>query len=111
MKKLRNPVKDLPHLLRFLALHLALGAAVGVAFASLVVLSNFSGIKDLIATSEQPYFVLFLLWFMNALTFASLAMGIGVMTLPRDEETCDMRAPGYRREDIEKRRSHEGRRD
>lgn len=87
----------LPRLLRFLGLHMALGIAIGVAFAAMVVLSNVSGIKDLIAASEEPYLVLTLLLVMNALTFASLAMGIAVMTLPF-EDCCDMRDP-HRKEE------------
>jgi hypothetical protein len=71
---------------------MALGLAIGVAFASLVILSNASGLKDLIANSSEPYLVLALLYVMNALTFASAAMGIAVMTLPSDAPV-DMRDP------------------
>ena len=89
---------NVPKLLRFLGLHLALGAATGVAFAAIVIMSNVSGIKTLIAESSSPYLVLALLYGMNALTFASLAMAVGVMTLPFDS-TCDMRAPEDRDDD------------
>lgn len=87
-----------PKLLRFLGLHLALGAAIGVAFAALVIMSNVSGIKTLIAESSSPYLVLTLLYAMNALTFASLGMAIGVMTLPLDPG-CDMSDPEDRDDD------------
>lgn len=73
-----------PRLLWFLGLNLVIGAAIGVAFASVVVLLNTGGIKDLIAGSREPFFALFLLYAMNALTFASLAMGVAVMRLPYD---------------------------
>lgn len=88
----------MPRLLRFLGLHLAMGVAVGVAFAAIVILSNVSGIKTLIADSSSPYLVLALLYIMNALTFGSIAMGIGVMTLPMDRG-CDMRDPEDRPDD------------
>ncbi len=82
----------LPKLLRFLGEHLAFGVAVGIAFAALVLMSNISGIKNLIEDSENPYLAVALLYAMNALTFASLSMGIAVMTLPMDSP-CDMRDP------------------
>lgn len=89
---------NIPQLVRFLALHLGLGIAIGVAFASLVIMSNVSGIKTLIAESSNPYLVLVLLYASNALTFGSLAMAIGVMTLPFDGG-CDMRDPEDRGDD------------
>lgn len=79
-----------PKLVSFLAVHLAFGAAVGVAFASLVVISNVSDIKTLIADSSEPYLALGLLYAMNMLTFGAMAMAVGVMTLPLDAP-CDMR--------------------
>jgi len=82
----------LPKLLRFLGEHLVFGVAVGVAFAALVLMSNISGIKNLIEASANPYLAVALLYAMNALTFASLSMGIAVMTLPMDAP-CDMRDP------------------
>lgn len=89
---------NIPKLVRFLALHLALGAAIGVAFASLVIMSDVSGLKTLIADASNPYLVLALLYAMNALTFGALTMAIGVMTLPF-EGGCDMRDPEDRPDD------------
>lgn len=88
----RGAMKSWPKLLSFLALHLALGAAIGVAFASLVIMSNVSDIKTLIAESAEPYLALALLYAMNMLTFGAMAMGVGVMTLPLDAP-CDMSDP------------------
>ena len=82
----------LPYLLRFLGLHMALGMAAGIAFAALVVLFNVGALKDLISTTEQPVLAQFMLYAMFALTFASLAMGVAIMTLPHDD-TDDMRDP------------------
>lgn len=83
---------DWPKLLTFLAVHLAFGAAIGVAFASLVIMSNVSDIKTLIADSAEPYLAVALLYAMNMLTFGAMGMGIGVMTLPLDAP-CDMSDP------------------
>ncbi|MGE0055104.1 MAG: hypothetical protein AB7S74_12920 [Hyphomicrobium sp.] len=91
----------LPTLLRFLSRHLAFGVAVGIAFAALILMSNISGIKDLIEESENPYLAVALLYAMNALTFASLAMGIAVMTMPMDDP-CDMRDPEDKGDDDDK---------
>lgn len=75
----------MPKLFRFLSLHLALGCAVGVIVASGIVTFNIAGIKDLLEGDSEPYVALFLLYAFNMLTYGSLAMGIGVMTLPLDE--------------------------
>lgn len=82
----------LPYLLRFLGAHMAVGLAVGVAFASLVVLADVAGLKRLLATTSEPAVALFLFYVFNALTFAGLVMGVAVMALPM-EGPCDMRDP------------------
>lgn len=80
----------MPKLLIFLALNAALGAGLGVLTASLVVMSNIAGLHDLIVAAREPFVPLLMLYVFNALTFASLAMGIAVMTLPFDGQS-DMR--------------------
>lgn len=74
-----------PRLLRFLGLHLVLGAALGVIVSSALVLSNTGGLKDLLAGDQSPVLGLVLLHFMLALTGGSVAMGVAVMTMPREE--------------------------
>ena len=74
----------LPPLIRFLGLHLILGAAVGVAFVSLLVLMNFAGLKELIADTENPYVALLLIYSFNVVTFGSVTMGVGIMIMPHD---------------------------
>jgi len=81
----------MPYLIRFLGLHCALGAALGVVCAAAVVLSNVAGIKDLLETSNDPVVALAMLYFMFALTFASLTMGAGVMLLPGKDDDRDRR--------------------
>lgn len=71
----------LPRIVRFLGGHMAFGLAVGTAFASALVMTNAGGLKDLIAGDGHPYLAIFVLHFMFALTFASVAMGVGVMTM------------------------------
>lgn len=88
-----KPKPRVPHLLRFLGLHMASGLAVGVLIASLMIFTNLAGLKDLLVEAQEPFIAIFLLYAFNALTFGSVAMGIAVMTMPYDG-ICDMRDPG-----------------
>lgn len=83
---------QMPKLIRFLGLHLATGVALGVIVASLMIMSNLAGLKDLLVEAQEPFVAIFLLYAFNALTFGSVSMGIGIMTLPYDG-VCDMRDP------------------
>lgn len=71
-------------LLEFLAIHAGLGAAVGIAIASGIVLSDFARIGTLLRDSSEPYIPMILFFASFALTFASLKIGIAVMSLPLD---------------------------
>jgi hypothetical protein len=82
-----------PQLIGFLGLHLATGLAIGVIVASLMIMSNLAGLKDLLVEAQEPFVAIFLLYAFNALTFGSVSMGVGIMTLPYDSY-CDMRDPG-----------------
>lgn len=75
-----------PPLIRFLALNLGVGLGIGVALAALIVLGDVGGLKGLIAGAENPWLAMFLLYFMLALTYGSVAMGIAVMTLPYEDK-------------------------
>jgi hypothetical protein len=70
-----------PRLVRFLFLNMMFGVSVGVALAASLILTNAAGLKDLIAGDHSPLLMVFLLEFMFALTFASVATVIAVMTL------------------------------
>lgn len=71
-----------PLLLEFLALHCGIGAAMGIGLAGLVLLSNLGGIRDLLKASSEPYVPMILFFASFALTFASVKMGMAVMSLP-----------------------------
>lgn len=83
----------MPPLIRFLGQHMMFGFAVGVALSSTMVLTNTAGLKDLIAGDGHPYLAVFLFSFMFALTFASVAMGVAVMTM-KDKDTLANGASG-----------------
>jgi hypothetical protein len=94
-----RPAKlQVPTLIRFLGLHLAIGLAIGVFVASLMIWSNLGGLKELLVAEREPFVAIFLLYAFNALTFGSVSMGIGVMTLPYDG-VCDMRDPNDKNEE------------
>ena len=78
-----------PPLLRFLALNLGIGVGIGIAVAALIVIGNVGGLKTLLKTADSPWLAMFLLYFMCALTFGSLSMGVGVMTMPYDKPDAD----------------------
>ena len=71
-----------PRLLRLLGGHLAYGVLIGMAFATVLISNKQLGLLDLMIRTEQPVLAVVMLFFVNALTFGSLSMGIGVMTLP-----------------------------
>lgn len=79
----------IPPLLRFLGLHLALGAAIGIAFVSLIILIDLAGLKKLLLETEDLFVPLLLLYSFNVITFSSVTMGIGIMTLPGGKPPSD----------------------
>jgi hypothetical protein len=83
----------MPPLLRFLGLNLALGAAIGVAVVSSILLTNLAGLRGLIIEAQNPFIPLLLLYSFNIITFSSVTMGIGIMTMPlessRPEDQTD----------------------
>ncbi|MDJ0947970.1 MAG: hypothetical protein QNJ94_03530 [Alphaproteobacteria bacterium] len=71
-------------LLRFLLAHCLLGVLIGTALVALLLATNALGLADLVFGSESPVLAMAMLLGANALTFGSLAMGTGVMSLPYD---------------------------
>lgn len=75
---------SVPPLLRFLGLHLALGAAAGSALVSVGLLTNVGGLNDLVSGDSEPYLALLLLYVFFGLTSAGAVMGVAVMSLGDD---------------------------
>lgn len=90
IRDLRSGVGGASPLLRFLALNSALGAAIGVAIASLIMLTNLAGLRDLLVQDGHPYIALMVLYAPFVLTSAGVVTGIAVMRLPWGAP-CDMR--------------------
>lgn len=71
-----------PSLLTFLGLHCAMGVAVGIVLAAIVVLTDLGGMKQLLTESSEPFIPMFVLFAMFSLTFGALKMGMAIMSLP-----------------------------
>ncbi len=74
-------------LLTFLGLNMLLGAAIGVAFVSVLLLADIGGLKGLVQQSSEPVLPLFLIYIFHMFTFSGVTMGIAVMRLPYDESS------------------------
>lgn len=74
-----------PRIVRYLAVHAAIGIAVGCACAAALLLLDVAGVGTLIAGTSTPLVPIALLFGGFALTFGSLAMGSAIMLLPEQE--------------------------
>lgn len=87
------PQPRLPMLLTFLGLNMLLGAAIGVAFVSVLLLADIGGLKELIQQSSEPILPLFLVYIFHIFTFSGVTMAIAVMRLPYDESSARRLSP------------------
>jgi hypothetical protein len=71
-------------LLRFLAGHLAIGVTVGWSVLGALIALDVGSLGTLIARCDSPVIVVAATAMLFAITFGSLAMGAGVMTLGAD---------------------------
>lgn len=71
-------------LLRLLLSHCALGVAVGLALTAAFLALDVAGLRSVIFATREAWLALFMLSLAMAALFGSMAMGVGVMTLPRD---------------------------
>ena len=69
-----------------LGVHLLYGLAAGATFGIMVLATNLSNIWTLARESNHPFIVIMLLFFGLFVTFGSIGMGVGVMSLARDDE-------------------------
>ena len=72
--------------LKFLAQHLCYGLAAGGTFGGLVLATDLGHIRTLAMDSPNPVPVLLLLFLGLFVTFGSVAMGVGIMSLAKDDE-------------------------
>ena len=67
---------------RFLLRHMAYGATGGFVFGALLLAQDFAGIRSMAFSTDTPFLWFFLLFFGLFITFGSLGIGVGVMTIP-----------------------------
>lgn len=79
------PLRDENRILRFLLVHCLTGIAVGWMLVGALLFINAGGLADLVFGSDIPGLALAMLLGANALTFGSLAMGTGLMSMPYDD--------------------------
>lgn len=69
----------------FLVRHLIYGAAGGFLFGGLILYFDVAGLRSLALASEDRWLVLGMLFFGLFVTFGSLGMAVGIMSLGRDD--------------------------
>lgn len=74
-----------PTLLRFLALHLAIGVSVAVMVVAGLILTDAHSLGRLIWQDRDPVVAVVVLLFGFVITFGSVAMGAAIMGLPYGE--------------------------
>jgi hypothetical protein len=83
-----------PLLLKFMFRHALAGFAMAIVFVALILVLDLGGLATLVSTSEIGVLAVALLTFFTGLTFASLQMGIAVMSMkpqPEDDEPAGSR--------------------
>lgn len=75
--------------LRFLGTHLIYGLAAGLTFGLAVLAIDLGNLRTLAFQSSHTTLVLTLFFFGLFVTFGSVGMGVGVMSLARDDEDDD----------------------
>ncbi len=73
------------HVVLFLLRHLLYGTVGGVTFGMLMLAFDIAGLRTLAFNSQQPALALGLLFFGLFVTFGSVGMGVGIMSLGRDD--------------------------
>ncbi len=71
--------------LGFLLRHLCHGTVGGFVFGGMLLWLDFASLRTLIATSDNPLLYGFMLFFGLFVTFGSVGMGVGVMSLTDEE--------------------------
>ncbi len=75
--------------LKFLGAHLFYGTAAAATFWGMLLITNLSNIRNLAIESPHPVLVLGILFFGLFVTFGSLSMAVGVMSLGEEDEPRD----------------------
>ena len=83
-KSIRGVFRD--PLMRLLAINWLIGLVATVIIFIGLLITNAAGLYDLIFGSDEPLIPMALLFFGLLITICSVAMGVAVMTVPRDDD-------------------------
>lgn len=75
------------HAIMFLLKHLGAGAAGGLLFGALVLYYDIAGLGTLISTSRHGVLAAIMLFFGLFITFGSVGMGVGIMSLAEETDS------------------------
>lgn len=73
--------------LRFLGVHLVYGLAAALTFGIAVLATNLGNLRTLLMESSNPGTVMVLFFFGLFVTFGSVGMGVGIMSMASDDES------------------------
>lgn len=73
--------------LTYLGIHLIYGLAAGLTFGLAVLATNLGNLRTLAFESSHTALVLAVFFFGLFITFGSVGMGVGVMSLGRDDDS------------------------
>lgn len=73
--------------LRFLGVHLVYGLAAALTFGLAVLMTNLGNLRTLMMESSHPVTVMVLFFFGLCITFGSVGMGVGIMSLANDDDS------------------------
>ncbi|MGE5515378.1 MAG: hypothetical protein ACM31D_06100 [Bacteroidota bacterium] len=73
--------------LRYLGAHLVYGLAAAMTFGIAVLMTNLGNLRTLALESSSPVTVLMLFFFGLCVTFGSVGMGVGIMSLSSDDDS------------------------
>lgn len=76
----------MPTLVRFLLTHAAIGFAIAIVFVGGALALDLGGLRTLMFASGMGYGAVALFTFLNALTIASVQMGVATMLLGEDDD-------------------------
>lgn len=83
---MREPASFDRRLLRLLVSNCLVGMAAGVATTAVLVALDIGGLRTVLAATREAVLAIVVLAFAMAALMGSMAMGVAVMTLPRDFE-------------------------
>lgn len=86
--------------IRWLAMKALSGFVFGIAFVAMLLFFNIANLQTLIFGSSEKWIALFILCFFTGLTFASVQMGIAIMSEAHKDDDDDKRGRGPKVPDV-----------